>query len=80
MKGEIGKKFSITQDGILTMKGRTCVPNVENLRKLIMEEDYCSAYTMHPSNTKMYQTIKENYQWSGMKKDVAKYVSRCLVC
>ena len=24
MKGEIGENFSITQDGILTMKGRVC--------------------------------------------------------
>ena len=28
----------------------------------------------------MYHTIKENYWWSGMKKDVAEFVSRCLVC
>ena len=61
MKGEIGENFSITQDGVLTMKGRVCVPNVEDLRKLIMEEAHCFAYAMHPNSTKMYQTIKENY-------------------
>ena len=37
MDGEIGENFSITQDGMLTMKGRACVPDVDNLRKLIME-------------------------------------------
>ena len=37
MNGEIGKNFSITQDGMLTMKGRVCVPDVEDLRKLIIE-------------------------------------------
>ena len=37
MDGEIGEKFSITQDGMLTMRGRVCVPNVDDLRKLIME-------------------------------------------
>ena len=37
MKGEIGENFSITQDGVLTIKGKVCVPNVEDLRKLIME-------------------------------------------
>ena len=36
--GEIGENFSITQDGILTMKGRMCVLDVKDLRKLIMEE------------------------------------------
>ena len=35
MDGEIGENFSITQDGMLTMKGRACVPDVDNLRKLI---------------------------------------------
>ena len=45
-----------------------------------MEEVHCSAYTMHPDNTKMYCTIKENYWWLCMKKDVVEFVSRCLVC
>ena len=65
MNGEIGENFSITQDEVLTMKGRVCVPNVEDLRKLIMKEAYYSAYAMHLGSTKMYQTIKENYWWSG---------------
>ena len=37
MNGEIGENFHITQDGMLTMKGRVCVPDVEDLRRLIME-------------------------------------------
>ena len=68
VNGKIRENFSINQDGVLTMKGRVCVPDVEDLRKLIMEEAHCSAYAMHPGSTKMYQTIKENYLWSGMKK------------
>ena len=68
MNGEIGENFSIAQDGVLTMKGRACVPDVDDLRKLIMEEAHCSAYAMHPGSTKMYRTIKENYLWFGMKK------------
>ena len=61
MNDEIGKKFNIFQDGMLTMKGRICVPNVEDLRKRIMEKAHCSAYVMHPGSTKMYRTIKKNY-------------------
>ena len=62
------------------MQGKVCVPDVEDLRKMIMEEVHCSAYTMHPDNTKMYCTIKENYWWLGMKRDVVEFLSRCLVC
>ena len=65
---------------MLTMKGKICVPDVEDLRKMIMEEAHYSSYAMHPGSTMMYQTIKENYWWSDMKKDVANFVSRCLVC
>ena len=62
------------------MKGRVYVPDVKDLRRLIMEEAHCSAYAMHLGNTKMYWTIKENYWWFGMKKDIIEFVSRCLVC
>ena len=79
MKREIGENFSITQEGVLTMRGRACVLDVDNLRKLIMEEAHYSAYTMHSRSTKMYRTIKENFWWSGTKRDITDFVARCLV-
>ena len=54
LNGDIGENFQITQDGMLVMKGMVFVPNVNDLRKAIMEEAHCSAYAMHPSSTKMY--------------------------
>ena len=54
MNGELEENFLITQDGVVVMKGRMCVPNVDDLRKAIMEEAHCFAYLMHPSSTKMY--------------------------
>ena len=77
--GEIEENFMITHDGMLLIKGRICMPNVDDLRKAIMEEPYCSTYAMHFGSTKMYRTIKENYWWSGMKRDIAEFVSRCLI-
>ena len=47
MKGEVEENSSISQDGMLTMKGRVCVPDMKDLRKMIMEEAHCSAYAMH---------------------------------
>ena len=79
MNGEIGENFSITQYGVLAMRGKVCVLDVDYLRKLIMEEAHCSAYAMHFGSTKMYHTIKENYWWSGMKRDIVDFVSKCLV-
>ena len=76
MNGEIGENFRITQDGMLTMKGRVYVSDVEGLRRLIMEEAHYSAYDMDLGSTKMYRTIKENYWWFGMRRDIATFVSR----
>ena len=42
------------------MKCRACVPDVEDLRRLIIEEAHCSE-KINPNSTKMYRTIKENY-------------------
>ena len=78
MNGEISENFSITQEGMLTLRGRICVPDVDDLRKSIMEEAHYFTYAMHPRSTKMYRTIKKNYWWLGMKRDIAKFVSRYL--
>ena len=80
MNGEIRENFMITQDGMLVMKRGVSVPNVNDLRKTIMEKAHCSAYVMHPDSTKMYRTIKENYWWSSMKRDIVEFLSKCHVC
>ena len=61
MNGEVGENFSISQDGMLTMKNKVCIPNTKDLRKIIMKKAHCSAYAMHLGSTKMYRTIKKNY-------------------
>ena len=35
---------------------------------------------MHPGSTKMYQDLKTSYWWSGMKRDVSEFVTKCMVC
>ncbi|KAL0561750.1 hypothetical protein IC582_002191 [Cucumis melo] len=35
---------------------------------------------MHPGSTKMYQDLRCVYWWRNMKREVADFVSRCLVC
>ena len=62
------------------MGHRLCVPNVGGLKKEIMEKAQSSTYAMHPGSTKMYHTLREHSWWRGMKKDVAEFVSRCLIC
>ncbi|GKF95789.1 putative reverse transcriptase domain-containing protein, partial [Tanacetum coccineum] len=51
-----------------------------DVRTLIMDEAHKSKYYVHPGADKMYYDLRDRYWWSGMKKDIAVYVSRCLTC
>ena len=59
---------------------RICVPDVKAIRELILREAHDSAYSIHPGSTKMYQDLKSQYWWHGMKRDVAEYVALCDTC
>nr|GFD37147.1 putative reverse transcriptase domain-containing protein [Tanacetum cinerariifolium] len=43
-------------------------------------EAHSSPFSVHPGSTKMYHNLKQHFWWSGMKRNVATFVSRCLVC
>ncbi|XP_065854728.1 uncharacterized protein [Euphorbia lathyris] len=74
------QEFVIGDDGVLRYGTRLCVPDVDDLKREILEEAHCSAYTVHPGSTKMYRDLRELYWWSGIKRDVADFVAKCLTC
>ena len=47
------RDFVVDREGTLRLGTRLCVPNVDELRKEIMEEAHFSAYSIHPGSTKM---------------------------
>ncbi|RVW89664.1 Transposon Ty3-G Gag-Pol polyprotein [Vitis vinifera] len=53
---------------------------VANFREELLEEAHCSRLVIHPGGTKMYKDLRQNYWWSGMKRDIAQFVAQCLVC
>ncbi|KAL5555385.1 hypothetical protein UlMin_037621 [Ulmus minor] len=61
-------------------KGRLCVPDYKNIRNEILYDAHNTPYSVHPGTTKMYQDLQKHYWWHGMKRDIAKYVERCLTC
>ena len=67
--------MQIREDETLMYESRVCVPEDPDLRKEILKEVHCAPDAMHPGSTKMYHTLKPSYWWSGMKRDVADYVS-----
>ncbi|RVW57618.1 Transposon Tf2-11 polyprotein [Vitis vinifera] len=76
----IGSLAAIRDDEILRFGTRLCVPNDEDLRRELLEEAHCSKFAIHPGGTKMYKDLRQNYWWSGMKRDIAQFVAQCLVC
>jgi hypothetical protein len=50
------------------------------LHRKIMDEAHCSWYSIHPETNKMYQDLKRNFWWIRMKREKAKYVSKCDTC
>ncbi|TYJ96573.1 retrotransposon protein, putative, Ty3-gypsy subclass [Cucumis melo var. makuwa] len=73
-------ELELRTDGAIVKQGRLCVPNISELKGAILEEAHNSVYAMHPGSTKMYRTLKKTYWWSGMKREIAEYVDRCLIC
>ena len=56
------------------------VPQLTDLREEILREFHCSRFAVHLSGTKMYQDLRRQYYWSGMKRRVGDFVRRCLTC
>ena len=56
------------------------VPEDPILRREILDEAHLSKFSIHPGSSKMYQDLKENFWWSNMKVEIAKYVSECDTC
>ncbi|KAJ4975503.1 hypothetical protein NE237_000609 [Protea cynaroides] len=81
-KGRTILEFTLDDEKVLKYKGRICVPETENLdiRHRLMKEAHTTAYSVHLGSTKMYHELKKLYWWRGMKADVTKFVSQCLIC
>jgi hypothetical protein len=73
-------EFNVDEQGTLWYKRRLCVPEVKEIRELILHKAHDSTYSIHPGSTKMYHDLKSRYWWYGMKRVVAKYVAICDNC
>ena len=61
---QLGKIFEQVQQGVdthfsiqdrrLMFGTRMCMPNVDNIRREILDEAHNASYAIHPSTTKMY--------------------------
>ena len=78
----VGKELCTQKDdqGILRFSSRIWIPPVPELKNEVLNEAHNSTYSIHPGSTKMYRDLKENYRWPDMKREIAKWVSKCYTC
>jgi hypothetical protein len=53
------------------------VPKKEVLKKKILDEVHTSRYSIYPRSTKMYHDVRQQFLWTRMKREVARYVFEC---
>src|SRR3954463_7541784 len=46
----------------------------------VLREHLSSRFVVHRGSTKMYNDLKGQYRWAGMKRHVAEMITKCLTC
>ncbi|KAG8496933.1 hypothetical protein CXB51_008103 [Gossypium anomalum] len=77
---ESNLEFRVDKDDCLRFRDRICVPRNPELIQMILNEAHNSRLSVHPGSTKMYNDLKQYYWWSGMKRDISDFVTKCLIC
>ena len=60
--------WTVHADGSIRYRGQVVVPQLTDLREEILREFHYSRFIVHPSGMKMYQDLRRQYYWSGMKR------------
>ncbi|KAL4354775.1 hypothetical protein GQ457_06G031370 [Hibiscus cannabinus] len=67
------------QDGLLLVHGRILVPNETALRTLLLREFHSSTIGGHAGITRTFRRLAANFHWTGMRREVRRFVSECQV-
>jgi hypothetical protein len=72
--------FREDAEGTLWFKDRLVVSRKEALKRKILDEAHTSRYSIHLDSTKMYHDLRQQFWWTRMKHETARYVSECDTC
>ena len=71
-------EWSLDRDGYLLREDKVFVPTA--CREEVLRKLHTSRFAVHPGSTKIYSDLERQYQWPGMKRQVAEMVAKCLTC
>jgi len=84
IRGEVGSPsragFRVDEQGALRFSDLLCVSSNEELKVEVLGSTHHSKFAVHPGGTKMFKDLQNTFWWNNMKREVAEYVAKCLVC
>ena len=63
-----------------TTKGQVIVPNVKELKRVIVSKAHDAPTAGHPGRDETLRKIQQNYWWAGMKQWISDYIKGCAIC
>jgi len=72
--------YCLTTDGLVRFRDKIYVLNDNELKKTIFREFHAKPHLGYLGYQKTLTTVKKFFHWPNLKKDVAKFVARCLHC
>eukprot|EP00253_Pinus_taeda_P006607 PITA_06607 len=76
----IQQGYTLNAAGMLCFQKKIYIPNQSSIKEKILDENHRSPYAGHPGYQKLITSLRKEYYWPGMKKDVVEYLARCLEC
>ncbi|GJU20650.1 putative reverse transcriptase domain-containing protein [Tanacetum coccineum] len=76
----LDQQMESKEDGSLYFLDHIWVLLVGGVRTIIMDEAHNTRYSIHPGADKMYHDLRNMYWWPRIKRDIATYVSKFLIC
>ncbi|SOV03658.1 uncharacterized protein UDID_19104 [Ustilago sp. UG-2017a] len=78
--GSAPPSFVINSMNLLTYQDSVCVPEVDDLRLLIVQDRHDSPAAGHPGRRKTLSLVRRSFFWLGMSKFVHSFVDSCETC
>lgn len=60
-------KFNVLNDGVLRSKGRLCVPDNDEKKRIILNQAHRSLYIVYPRSINMYWDLRRHFWWNGIR-------------
>jgi hypothetical protein len=74
------ESYTLEAEGLLLYKNRVYIPNVQELKFVILKEMHNVTYVGHPGYQKTMVVVKSHYFWPGMKREIIEHIARCIEC